>query len=151
MRISILCLAAACLFPGCAAPGGAPPSAADAKAFLDNVNETTKRLGIESGRAGWVQQTFITDDTEAIAARANQLASEAGARFAKEAVKFDKVDVPADQRRQLTLLKVGLVLAAPSDPKESDEVSKIMARLESSYGKGKWCLDPAKPDTCKNI
>ena len=26
-----------------------------------------------------------------------------------------------------------------------------MARLESTYGKGKWCTDPAKPDTCKNI
>src|SRR6266536_3490339 len=144
-------LAAACLATGCAAPSSAPPSASDVKAFLDNANETSKRLGIESGRAGWVQQTFITDDTEAIAARANQLAIEAGARFAKGATKFDKVDVPDDQRRQLNLLKVGLVLAAPSDPKESDELTKIAARLESTYGKGKWCPDPAKPDACKNV
>ena len=59
--------------------------------------------------------------------------------------------MPADQRRQLNLLKVALVLATPSDAKESEELSKIMARLESTYGKGKWCPDPAKPDTCKNI
>ena len=26
-----------------------------------------------------------------------------------------------------------------------------MARLESAYGKGKWCPDPAKPDACLNI
>ncbi|MBW8861023.1 MAG: M2 family metallopeptidase, partial [Acidobacteria bacterium] len=26
-----------------------------------------------------------------------------------------------------------------------------MARLESTYGKGKWCTDPSKPETCKNI
>ena len=65
--------------------------------------------------------------------------------------KYDTVQVPADQRRQLNLLKVALVLATPSDPKESDELSKIMARLESAYGKGKWCTDPSKPDTCKNI
>src|SRR5262245_64390689 len=87
----------------CAGSSGAPPSAADAKTFLDTANDTMTRLGIEQGRAGWVQQTFITDDTEAIAARANQVAIDAAARFAKDAVKFDKVDVPADQRRQLLL------------------------------------------------
>jgi peptidyl-dipeptidase A len=159
MRVLTSFLAAACLASACAAPGGAPgtpkpgegSTAADVKTFLDNANDTTKRLGIEQGRAGWVQQTFITDDTEAIAARANQLAIEAGARFAKDATRFDKVEIPADQRRQLNLLKVGLVMAAPSDPKESDELTRIAARLESTYGKGKWCPDAGKPDACKNI
>jgi peptidyl-dipeptidase A len=104
---------------------------ADAKTFLDATNATLLKLGIDAGRAAWVQQTFITDDTEVIAAQANQLANEAGVRFAKDATKYD--------------------LAPPADPKESDELSKIMARLESTYGKGKWCTDPAKADTCKNI
>jgi peptidyl-dipeptidase A len=153
MMIRQLILVAACaLAAGCAqTPSRPAPSAAAAKAFLDNANATTLTLGTQQGQAGWVQQTFITDDTEAIAARANQAANEAGAKFARESVQFDHVDVPADQRRQLNLLKVALVLATPSDAKESDELSKIMARLESTYGKGKWCTDPAKPDTCKNI
>jgi peptidyl-dipeptidase A len=151
LRLGAACvIAASAIAIGCTAKGSAP-TAAEAKSFLDNANETTLRLGIEQGRAGWVQQNFITDDTEALAARANQLAIEAGARFAKEATKYDHVDVPPDQRRQLNLLKVSLVLAAPSDPKESDELTKIMARLESAYGKGKWCPDPSKPDACKNI
>ena len=127
------------------------PTAADAKAFLGTVNETTMKLGIEASRAGWVQQTYITDDTEALAARANQLANDAGARFAKEATKYDKVEVPAGERRELTVLKTSLVLASPSDPKESDELSKIMARLESMYGKGKWCPEPSKPESCRTI
>jgi peptidyl-dipeptidase A len=137
---------------GCSQPASSSaPTAADAKAFLDNVNTTTLRLGIDGSRAGWVQQTFITDDTEILSAQASQAANDAGARFAKEATKYDKVELPADQRRQLTLLKTALVLATPSDPKESDELSKIMARLESTYGKGKYCDDPTKPDSCKNI
>src|SRR2546423_13786628 len=86
---------------------------ADAKAFLDTANETTLRLGIQQSQAGWVQQTYITDDTEALAAHANQIANDAGARFAKDATKYDKLDVPADQRRQLTLLETSLPLAAP--------------------------------------
>ena len=137
---------------GCAQTPSTPaPTPADAKAFLANASATTLKLGIQQGEAGWVQQTFITDDTEAIAARANQAANEAGAKFAKASVQYDHVQVSADERRQLNLLKVALVLATPSDAKESDELSRIMARLESTYGKGKWCTDPAKPDTCKNI
>jgi len=130
---------------------GGSPTAAEAKAFLDNVNDTMKRLGIAQSQADWVQQTYITDDSEAISARVNQQYVDAVAKFAKEATRFDQVEVPADQRRQLTLLKVALVLAAPSNAAESEELSKVMARLQSTYGKGKWCPDPAKPDNCKNI
>src|SRR5580765_1293411 len=153
MRHSLAIAGVCALSLGCAQTpaSSAAPTAADAQAFLDRVNSTTFTLGNQASQAGWVQQNFITDDTEAIAARANQAANEAGARFAKEAVKYDAVQVPADQRRQLNLLKVALVLATPSDPKESDELSKIMARLESAYGKGKWCRDASKPDTCRNI
>src|SRR6476646_7365986 len=96
------------------AKSAAGPTTADAKAFLDNVNQTTLKLGIEQGRAGWVQQTYITDDTEALSARATQAAVDAGVRFAKESKKYDGIDVPADQRRELTLLKTSLVLATPA-------------------------------------
>ena len=65
------------------------PSAAAAKTFLDTANDTTLKLGIQQGQAGWVQQTFITDDTEAIAARANQAANEAGAQVREGAVQYD--------------------------------------------------------------
>ena len=53
---------------GCApAPSASSaPTAADAKAFLDNVNETMLKLGIQASQAGWVAQNFITDDTEAL-------------------------------------------------------------------------------------
>src|SRR3982750_854683 len=112
-----LAIAGVCaLASGCVqtSSSSSAPTAAAAKTFLDTANDTTLRLGIQQGQAGWVQQTFITDDTEAIAARANQAANEAGARFAKQAVQYDKVQVPADERRQLNLLKVALVLATPS-------------------------------------
>jgi peptidyl-dipeptidase A len=152
--ITLFAVAAACAAAlGCTktASSSSAGTAADAKTFLDTANNTTLTLGVEQAEAGWVQQNFITDDTEAMAARASQAANEAGTRFAKESTKYDKVDVPADERRMLNVLKVGTVLAPPSDPKESDELAKIMARLESTYGKGKWCTDASKPDTCKNV
>src|SRR5206468_2219660 len=63
---------------------------------------------------------------------------------------FDKVEVAPDERRRLNLLKLSLVMVTPSDPKEAEELTTIMARLEATYGKGKWC-DDTKPAACLNI
>src|SRR5882762_6566902 len=143
-------LAAILTLAGCA-PGSSQPTAADAKTFLDNTNQTLLKLGVQGNQAGWVQQNFITDDTEALNARISQQVIDTTARFAKESTRFDRLNLPADERRQLNVLKTSLVMATPSDPKEAEELTNIMARLESTYGKGKWCADPAKPDVCMNI
>src|SRR5437763_17159673 len=92
--ITLAAALAACTARQQAAPAPAP---ADATKFLDDVNETMKRLQVEANQAGWVQQTFITDDTEAIQARVDQRVIDAIAKYAKESVKFDKVDVPPVQ------------------------------------------------------
>ncbi len=49
-----------------------PPTVEEARAFLDRANADLLELGNEAARAGWVQATYITDDTEAIAAKANE-------------------------------------------------------------------------------
>jgi peptidyl-dipeptidase A len=156
-----LCAAAmACSRPASTDRANTPPTAAGATEFLKNASQTLLKLGIAQARAGWTQQTYITDDTEAMAARANQEFIDAAAMFAKEATKFDHVDVSPDERRQLGLLKVALVMATPANPAESDELTSIAARLESTYGKGKWCPDATNSSKaaassemshCKNI
>jgi peptidyl-dipeptidase A len=153
MRTLLACLTASAVVLAVGCGGAAPPTptAADARKFLDDVNDTMHRLGVEQSQSGWVQQNFITDDTEALAARVNQRYIDAVARYAKQATKYDRVDLPADQRRQLNLLKLSLVMATPDNPKEAEELTTIMARLEATYGKGKWCTNPEKPDTCLNI
>jgi peptidyl-dipeptidase A len=127
------------------------PSAEEATKFVADVNETMLRLGNAQNQAGWVAETYITDDTEALNAKAQQDFADAVARFAKASTRFDKLDLPADLRRQLDVLKVSLVLATPSDPRESEELTKIAASLDGAYGKGKWCPDPSKPDTCLDV
>src|SRR5262250_2539946 len=105
IAIAALAFASACAIGCSKSASSASATAADAKQFLATANDTTLKLGVEASRAGWVQQNFITDDTEALSARASQLANEAGARFAKESTKYDKVEVAPDERRQLMLLK----------------------------------------------
>jgi peptidyl-dipeptidase A len=129
----------------------ARPTAADAAAFLARVNDDLLRIGTQAGQASWVYSTYITQDTEAINARASQTLIDVAKKYAKEATRFDGVDVPADQRRQLELLKLSLELVTPSDPARAEELTRLAAGLEATYGKGKWCADPAKPDACLDI
>jgi peptidyl-dipeptidase A len=138
-------LAALLSATGCTAgaPGGPPlppkDAAAEARQFLAGVDETMLRLGRESNQAAWVSSTYITPDTEALNARANQLYIEAVARYAKDAVKFDQAQVSPDERRQLDLLKLALVMVTPADAKEAEELTKLAAGMEGAYGRGKWC------------
>jgi peptidyl-dipeptidase A len=127
------------------------PTAAEADAFLAKVDQTMTRLLIEQNQSGWVAQTYITDETEAIDARVNQSVIDQIARFAKGSTRFDKVDVAPDKRRQLELLKIALVMATPSGPAEAEELTRVASRLLSTYGKGAFCPEPAKPDACLNI
>src|SRR5437879_4605606 len=87
------------------------PRLLDPKEFLDEVNDTLLKLDIEGQQAGWVSETYITDDTSALNGKANQRLIEATERYSKDAVKFDKADVSADMRRELNLLKLSLVMA----------------------------------------
>ena len=116
-----------------------PATPAGVKTFLDEVNRELLELANAASRAGWTQATYITVDTEVMAAQANEALVNAQTRYAKEAARFDKVQVPADQRRQLELLKTSLTMSAPADPKEAEELTRIVASMEGAYGSGKYC------------
>jgi peptidyl-dipeptidase A len=131
---------------------GSPVATADeARHFLADVNETMLRLSVEQQQASWVSSTFITRDTEALNARANQAYIDAVARYAKQAARFDATPVTPDERRQLTLLKLALELVTPADPKAAAELTTLASGLEATYGRGKWCRDPANPASCLDI
>ena len=141
MRSIALILAAFLIVFGCASVGdksNSAPTAADAKKFIDEVNDTLLKLNVEVSQANWVSENFITDDTSSLNARANQRLIDKTAQYAKDAVRFDHTDVPADIRRELNLLKLALVMATPADPKEGEELTKIAADMDGEYGKGKW-------------
>jgi len=128
-----------------AALSAAAPTVQEARKFLDDAEKKLLALGNEAGQASWIQSTYITDDTEAIAAKANERAIAESVRLAKAATRFDRLRLPPDMARKMMLLKVGLTLAAPADPAESAEVTRLAASLEGAYGKGKYCPGAGKP------
>ncbi len=115
------------------------PTRAEAIAFVDSAEAVLFDLGVKAGRAAWVQATYITPDTEILAAEANEKVISAGVDFAVQAARYDALDLPADTRRKLDLLKHGLTMPAPQDPAKTSELAKIAAGMESAYGQGEYC------------
>jgi peptidyl-dipeptidase A len=128
-----------------------PATAADARMFLMDANQEMLRLTTNGNRAGWVQSTFITPDTEILSAQANEQLVNAVTRYAKDARRFDKVALPAIERRQFDVLKNSLTVSAPPDPKEAEELTRILASMEGAYGSGKYCPNGASASECLDI
>lgn len=126
--------------------GAAAPTAAEAQAFMNNVEAELLKLSIADNRADWVKETFITDDTELLGAAADERLIARTTELVKEAARFDQLTLPADLRRKFTLLKLSLPMPAPGDAKLREELTQVAASLSGSYGKGKYCPDedPAK-------
>lgn len=127
------------------------PTPADAKAFVEKAEGDLLKASIAAERANWVAANFITEDTELIAADGNQRRMELAAGLAKEATRFDGLALDAETARKLKLLKLSLVLAAPSDPAKSEELARVAAGMEAAYGRGKWTPPGGKPLSLEEI
>ena len=123
------------------------PTVEEARKFADDAEKQLLDLWIKDGRADWVQETFITDDTEQIAADADEAVASATAELANQARRFDNVKLPEDVARKLKLIKFSVSIPAPRDKAEAEELSQINASLQSMYGKGKWCPDATSART----
>jgi peptidyl-dipeptidase A len=121
------------------APAAGSATKEEADKFLADAEKRLLDLNIKSGRADWVKSTFITDDTETLAADANEVLIAATTELAEQSRKYENVDLSLESKRKLKLLKLALTLPAPKDPAERAELTKIAAAMEGDYGKGKYC------------
>jgi peptidyl-dipeptidase A len=128
-----------------------PATPEGAAAFLVQAEKELMALSISGGRANWINLTYLTDDTDAIAAEFGARSTELSVKLAKGAAKFDDVKgLSFDQRRKLNFLKQGIVLPAPEKPGAAEELNVIATRLQSQYGKGKGTLE-GKPVSGSDI
>ncbi len=118
------------------------PTVADAEAFIAKAEKDLYDFTIELAKVQWINSTYITDDTDALAAKYGEVGTEKSVDYALEAAKYQ--DVPglsAETKRKLDILRGGLVLPAPTKEGAAGELSEIATRLNSAYGKGKGTLN----------
>ncbi len=121
--------------------GARPVTIAEARAFVEKAEKRVMDLSIASGRADWVQQNFITIDTEKLAADAQEALTAAVTELATEARKYEALKLPPDLARKLMLLKLSLAAPAPANPAERSELTEIATSMQGDYGRGKYCPD----------
>ena len=120
------------------------PTLADADKFVADAEKALGDFSIYNAQVQWINNTYITEDTDAVAARVGAQGTEMSVKYATEAAKF--MGVPGlsyDTKRKLEILRGGLVLPAPTTAGAAKELNDIATRLNSTYGKGKGKLKGA--------
>jgi peptidyl-dipeptidase A len=120
------------------------PTVEQANVFLDDAEKRLQDLNVKQSRASWVQENFITVDTEAMAADAGEVLNTLSVELAKQAARFDGLNLTPVMARKMKLLKLSAGFPAPSNPAEQKELAEILASLDGDYGRGKWCPDGDK-------
>jgi peptidyl-dipeptidase A len=132
------CLLACVVMVGCQNDAGAP-TADEAHRFVQAAEARLQTLGNNASRTAWVQNNFITVDTQKIAADAQSNLAAAVTELAAGARRFEPLPLPDEDARKLKLLKLMLSAPAPDNQVERDELSSLSSSLEGDYGKGKYC------------
>jgi peptidyl-dipeptidase A len=116
----------------------AAPTAEQAREFIARAEKDLAEFGLISARAQWVNNTYVTDDTDALATYFGAIGTEKGVQYAKEAARYASVaGLDADTARKLDLLRGALTLAAPDTPGAATELNELATKLQSAYAKGR--------------
>ncbi len=128
------------------------PTPADVHAFVGAMNTEYKQRYIEPNAAEWVAETYITDDTEMLTARANErwlqwLSTE----IDKAAPYVNVAGTDARDARALYLLKLQTAMPAPKNPAHLTEMTTLGSKLTAAYGSGKYCKDSNDAASCRTL
>ena len=116
--------------------------AQEAAAFVDSAETVLLELAEKAGRAQWVQSTYITHDTEILAAEATEAYLAASVDLATRAADYmDAEGLDPEVDRKLQILVAGLTMPAPADPEKTAAVTRIQTEMESRYARGEYCSD----------
>lgn len=141
--LSMLCLSAglALTLPAATMAHDHTLTVSDAAEFIEEVETFSREYGEYSARVAWVQATNITFDTNWLATRADTEATEMGVKFANRASAFNDVELPAEMRRKMEKIKLGVNLPAPTREGAAGELAEINTRMSTTYATGKIEMD----------
>lgn len=106
--------------------------------FLRGAEHRLLDLSVESQKADWVYDTYINPDSELLAARAYSRLIDATVGLAKRSTRFPIAAASAVDARKTKLLRLMLSLIAPSDPNDSEELSRRVTAMRGTYAKGRY-------------
>jgi len=146
------------LLAACATPGGSQtpyqaesgPTPEQAQEFVTRVNKELQQLWTREATASWVKATYITEDTDRLAAWAREEVMAYMSRAVEDSKRFDGLELDDTTARALWLLRLSQPVPAPSDAALRSELAMVESQMESLYGRGKWC-GPTGEGPCRDL
>ena len=123
------------------APSKAPSASARVDAWIKKADKAFFDESVKNGQTEWVYETYITDDTAAIAADENAKMATLQVTNAAGAAKMAKAPgLSSETLRKLNMFRTLITAPVPSTPGAAEEYSKLQAGIQGIYGKGKGTL-----------
>ena len=135
LSCSMFVLLAACEQQQVAEP--VKPTVAEATAFIEDAGLQLQKAGEHLGQLSWVNANFITTDTNALVAVADEDYIRLSVSLAEQAKKYQSLQLPADVARRFEMLKQANVLPAPNDAAKTTRLAVIKSDLGATYSTGK--------------
>ena len=132
-------------------PGADARPAETADQFVARISADLKAAYPEITSAQWLSSTYINEDSQRVAAKANERALAQLNAWIEEAKQFEGQPMSEDSARAIALLKLMTSMPAPRDPAKLAELTRIAAKMEGAYGAGTYCTGEGASKTCRQL
>ncbi len=143
-------LAAALGIVACAPSGtdsaavDAGPTVDEAVAFVAAVEEESEERYEFSAKLAWVQNNFLTADTQYLLSKRREEGQALGLKWARGAARFDGLELDYDTARKLRFLRQGFILPPPEDEALNEELARLRGELPAEYSAYQYCRSDDK-------
>lgn len=152
LRHALLSLAvAACLPCSALAAKKADAPAETADQFVARINAELKAMYPEITVPQWLASTYISADSQLLAARSNERWLTRLNQWIEEARQHEGRPMSPASARTLALLKLSASMPPPKDPAALSELTQIATRMEGMYGAGSYCTGEGEAKTCRQL
>jgi peptidyl-dipeptidase A len=136
-----------------ATPATTQAASADETAdqFIARVNSELKAMYPELTKPQWLSSTYINDDTEFLAAKANERYLSQLNQWIEQAKRFEGQSMTPATARAIHLLKLSTAMPAPTDPAKLAELARIASKMEGAYGAGEYCKGEGDAKSCRQL
>lgn len=132
-------------------PSASQDAGESADQFVARINAEYKTDYPETAAAQWLSSTYISVDSQRLAAHANQRALSRLNDWIAQAKYYEGRPMSADSARALKLLKSMSPTPAPRDRAGLSELTILAARMEGEYGAGRSCEGSEQTRHCAQL
>ncbi|MFT3805625.1 M2 family metallopeptidase [Arenimonas sp.] len=123
----------------------------NADQFIERINKEMHDDYREITAAAWLGDTYINEDSQLVSSKANERSLAKLGEYVEQSRRFDGKPMKPETARAIQLLRLGITMPPPKDPKHLAELTSIGTKMSGDYGAGKWCPDKDNPASCKDI